>query len=246
MANGRTAFSCPDGALGYQFMVIKGIRLSERPEWTLSSLVSRQVGHGDSPPLCRKSWRGLIRGRGNRCHRPAARRRQAGARPAAGVGLAVGRGPHPGVSRRAAGSVPGRLPAGPAPPADGQPGAPLRDAIPVAAGTAVERGRGRLAAGAAPAGLRPPGRRARPTASSRPSSRSTRSARSPGARSRERAPLSQPCANMCQGCWLFRGVDEAGNWWEIPPSVDHHPSWVATPFHQDCGRARMLALPQIW
>jgi len=29
-------------------------------------------------------------------------------------------------------------------------------------------------------------------------------------------------------CWLFREVGEAGNWWEIPPSVDHNPSGVAT------------------
>ena len=33
-------------------------------------------------------------------------------------------------------------------------------------------------------------------------------------------------------------VGEAGNWWENPPSVDHNPSGVATPFHQDCGRAK--------
>jgi len=32
---------------------------------------------------------------------------------------------------------------------------------------------------------------------------------------------------------LFREVDEAGNRWEGPPSVDHRPLWVATPFHQD-------------
>jgi hypothetical protein len=38
----------------------------------------------------------------------------------------------------------------------------------------------------------------------------------------------------------FREVDEAGNRWESPPSVDHHPLWVATPFHQDCGRAQIF------
>ena len=27
---------------------------------------------------------------------------------------------------------------------------------------------------------------------------------------------------------LFREGDDAGNWWKIPSSVDHNPSWVAT------------------
>jgi hypothetical protein len=55
---------------------------------------------------------------------------------------------------------------------------------------------------------------------------------------RQRVKAGRQAPRLATTCWLFREVGEAGHWWEILPSVDHNPSGVATPFHQDGGRAR--------
>ena len=102
---------------------------------------------------------------------PLARLRRAGPGRRTSRGLAVCRAPDARLPRRAAGALPRSLPARPASPADGNAGAAVRDAASLAAAAALDVGRGRVAAGAAAAGLRAAAAADDTSPCSRPSSR---------------------------------------------------------------------------
>ena len=132
----------------------------ERPEDRRSpAAVLHHVWHarrpGGTPPhLLLHPLRPSTRSGGLRPLPALARLRRAGPRRRAGGGLAVCRALDASLSGRAAGAVPRHVPAGPAPAADGDASAAVRDPASLAATAAVDVGGGRVVARAAAASLR--------------------------------------------------------------------------------------------